>query len=151
MFFALAALVIGPLLTKKRTFCSFLCPFGAWQAFWGRLNPFRVTIEAGSCAACGVCMDACPMSAIKCGPDGKAEISAYCNLCGECMEACPRGGFRYSILGVKAADPGKGFGRLLAPESFLVFSGLVTGGTFSALFAPAALKDIADLVFGLVK
>lgn len=150
MFSALAALVIGPLLTKKRTFCSFLCPFGAWQAFWGRLNPFRIAVEADKCASCGSCMDACPMSAIKAGADGKPEVTAYCNLCGECLAVCPRGGFSYSIFGVKAPESG-GFGRLLAPESFLVFSALVTGGAFAALFAPAALKDIVDIISGLVK
>lgn len=150
MFFALAALIIGPLLTKKRTFCTFLCPFGAWQAFWGRLNPFRIAVEAEKCVSCGLCADACPMSAIKCEGNGKAEISAYCNLCGECLGACPRGGFSYSVFGIRA-PAAEGFGRLASPESFLVFSALVTGGTFAALFAPAALKDIAGILLGLVK
>lgn len=147
MFFALAVLLLGPLLTKKRTFCSFLCPFGAWQAFWGRLNPFRVTVvDTEECAGCFTCLDSCPMYAIKAGPDGKPERAAYCNLCGECLAACPNGRLSYSVFGLRSPDIKSGFGRLLTPESFLVFSALVTGGTFAALFAPAALKDAVDLL-----
>ncbi|HBB67588.1 MAG: hypothetical protein A2X28_02705 [Elusimicrobia bacterium GWA2_56_46] len=146
MLFALAVLFIGPLLTKKRTFCSFLCPFGAWQAFWGRINPFRVIVDNEKCAACAACLDSCPMYAIKAGREGKPEIAAYCNLCGECLPSCRRGGLRFSVFGIKIRDARTGFGRLLDPESFFVFCALVTAGTFGALFAPAALKDIADLL-----
>lgn len=146
MLFALAVLSIGPLLTKKRTFCSFLCPFGAWQAFWGRINPFRVVVDSEKCSACAACADSCPMYAIKAGEGAKPEITAYCNLCGECMEACPSGILHYSIFGLKITEIKSGFGRLLNPETFLVFSALVTAGVFGALFAPAALKDIVDML-----
>lgn len=146
MLFALAVLLAGPLLTKKRTFCSFLCPFGAWQAFWGRINPFRVSVDLEKCTACGVCAGSCPMYAINIGEGGKPEINAYCNLCGECLGACPSGHLRYSVLGIKAAEIKSGFGRLLNPEAFLVFSALVTAGVFGALFAPAAIRDIVKLV-----
>jgi len=146
MLFALAVLLAGPLLTKKRTFCSFLCPFGAWQAFWGRVNPFRVTVDTERCDACSLCLDSCPMYAIKTGDDGKPEISPYCNLCGECLPACPGGILRYSIFDLKVKKIKSGAGRLLDPESFLVFSALVTGGVFGALFAPAAFKEIAGLL-----
>lgn len=146
MLFALAVLVVGPLLTKKRTFCSFLCPFGAWQAFWGRLNPFRVVVDQEKCSACSACFDSCPMYALRAGCDGKPEPAAYCNLCGECLAACRRGALRFSVFGIKSPAAQTGFGRLFEPESFLVFSALVTGGTFGALFAPAALKDIVDLL-----
>ncbi|OGS07224.1 MAG: hypothetical protein A2270_11285 [Elusimicrobia bacterium RIFOXYA12_FULL_51_18] len=148
MLFALAALLAGPLLTKKRTFCSFLCPFGAWQAFWGRINPFRVAVKPDECSACSACFDACPMCAIKAGNDGRPVISDYCNLCGECLAACPGGILRYSIFGIKFKENKKGFGRMLNPESFLVFSALITGGVVGALFAPAAFKDIFDLIRG---
>jgi len=144
--FALAVLLVGPLLTKKRTFCSFLCPFGAWQAFWGRLNPFRVVVDDEKCTACTACFDSCPMCAITAGKNGKPVLAAYCNLCGECLAACSRGGFHYSVFGLKVSNVKTGFARLLNPESFLVFSALVTAGTLGSFFAPAALKDIADLL-----
>ena len=149
MLFALAALTAGPLLTKKRTFCSFLCPFGAWQAFWGRINPFRVAADPekfAACVSCAACADSCPMYAIKGGEAAQPEITAYCNLCGECMAACPAGVLQYSVFGIKVPELQSGFGRLLNPEAFLVFSALVTAGVFGALFAPAALRDMVKLL-----
>ena len=147
MTFALAALVIGPLLTKKRIFCSFLCPFAAWQAFWGRLNPFRISAEAEKCNGCLRCAAACPMSAIKCVPGGKAEILAYCTLCGQCLDSCPQGGLRYTLFGSVLPAGGVGLAaRLFTAESFFVFSALTLGGVFSSLWAPAALRDLIKLL-----
>ncbi len=140
MGLALAALTLGPLLTKKRVFCSYLCPFAAWQAFWGRINPFRVT-PAEACSGCGACARVCPMSAIKSGPGGRAEVLAYCNLCGECVEACPAGGLRYTLFGLELPGGGALAGFLTA-QNFYVYSALTLGAVFSSLWAPAALKDV---------
>ncbi|HAT71619.1 MAG TPA: hypothetical protein DCS63_02255 [Elusimicrobia bacterium] len=145
MMLALAALVIGPLLTKKRIFCSYLCPFAAWQAFWGRLNPFRITVDQDKCSGCLVCASACPMTAIKCEPGGKAEILPYCNLCGECLGACPSGGFRYTLFGLDLAAAGPAASLLTARHVF-VFSALTLGAVFSSLWAPAALRDLVMLL-----
>ncbi len=145
MLFALAMLLAGPLLTRKRTFCSFLCPFGAWQAFWGRLNPFRISVEKAACSGCSACAEACPMYAIRTGEGGKPEITAYCNLCGECLPACPTKALRYSVPGA-VAEESAGVLRFLSPEKCFVFSALVTGGAFGALFAPAALRDLAHII-----
>ena len=145
MLLALAALLVGPLLTKKRIFCSYLCPFAAWQAFWGRLNPFRITADPQKCSACLACVSACPMTAIKCEPGGKAEINSYCNLCGECLEACPSGGFRYTVFGLDlpAAGPAR---TLISVRGIFVFSALTLGAVFSSLWAPAALRDLVTLL-----
>lgn len=145
MVFALAVLVIGPLVTKKRLFCSYLCPFAAWQAFWGRVNPFRVT-AAADCSGCLACVRACPMSAIKCEPGGKAEILAYCNLCGQCLEACPARGFRYTVFGLELPAAGGVLGRLVSVEFIFVFSALTLGAVFASLWAPAALRDIVKII-----
>jgi polyferredoxin len=146
MFFALAALVIAPLLTKKRIFCSFLCPFAAWQAFWGRLNPFRISIDESKCTGCRSCVAACPMTAISCAPDGKAGILAYCNLCGQCLEACPARGFKYTVFGLELPAVDGVLGRLVSAEYFFVFSALTLGSVFASLWAPAALRDIFKLI-----
>jgi len=148
MFFALAALVMAPLLTKKRFFCSFLCPFAAWQAFWGRLNPFRLTASAEKCTGCRNCVTACPMSAIKCTPGGKAEILAYCNLCGQCLEACPGSGLRYTVFGLELPALGGTLGPLLSVKYFYVFSALTLATAFSSLWVPAALRDMVKLIGG---
>lgn len=146
MLAALAALVLGPLLTKKRVFCSYLCPFAAWQAFWGRLNPFRVSLDADKCSGCLRCAEACPMLAIKAAPGGKPELTAYCNLCGQCLGACPAACLRYTVLGLELPAAGGLAGRLFTAGHFYVFSGLTLGAVFASLWAPAALRDIFKLL-----
>lgn len=40
------------------------------------------------CTGCGICIDACPVEAIKLEND-KAVISDDCTECGVCVEECP--------------------------------------------------------------
>lgn len=143
--FALAALVLGPLVTKKRIFCSYLCPFAAWQAFWGRFNPFRVSIERKTCTGCRKCVKICPVSAITCAPGAKAEILPYCNLCGQCLGTCPGRSHTYTVFGLALPVVGGAFGRLVSVKYLFVFSALLLGAVFSSLWAPAALRDLVKL------
>ena len=148
MGLSLAALVAGPLLTGKRTFCSYLCPFAAWQALWGRLNPFRLTCDAAKCSACGTCERACPMNAVNSAPGARPEILAYCNLCGQCLDACPSAALRYTVFGLELPSFGGAAGALVSVKYFYVFSALTLSSAFSSLWAPAALRDMVKLIFG---
>lgn len=145
---AAAALVIGPLLTRKRLFCSYLCPFGAWQAFWGRVNPFRVTVDKAACSGCGACAEACPSCAMKPGEDGRPEPGPYCNLCAQCLSACPKGALRYTLMGMDLPAVPRRFGRLIDARHVYVFASLTLGAVFSSLWAPAALRDLKVLISG---
>jgi len=132
--FAVAGIlfIIGiPLLIKKRTFCTFLCPFGAWQALVGRISPFRVSIRPDLCTLCGQCLKACPVYAIDAEGVKEHKISSYCNRCGDCFDACPTGAIDYTIRGLA---PGTPLPRIL----FLVSAWLI-GGSVSLLFVPSAM------------
>ncbi|MCX7769622.1 MAG: electron transfer flavoprotein subunit alpha [Proteobacteria bacterium] len=45
-------------------------------------------IDKDLCVGCGVCVDACPQSALYM-KDDKVEVNDKCNLCGACVGVCP--------------------------------------------------------------
>ena len=46
-------------------------------------------VDKEKCTGCGVCVDECPVEAIKM-EDDKAVIDAdTCTECGQCVDACP--------------------------------------------------------------
>ncbi|HEX8985152.1 MAG TPA: 4Fe-4S binding protein, partial [Bryobacteraceae bacterium] len=73
----LGLVVALPLLTKKRTQCSFLCPFGAFQSIFNKTGVFEVRIDRQKCRPCVLCEKACPTFSI--GADavaaGKPRLS----------------------------------------------------------------------------
>ena len=52
--------VVLPILTKKRTQCSFLCPFGAMMSLCNPINPFTIRIDAEKCVNCRKCIEVLP-------------------------------------------------------------------------------------------
>ena len=135
----LAALAVGPLLTGRRTFCGLICPFGAWQAFFGRINPFRVTAADTACGGCGACKDSCPVFAISKDADSKTRISSYCNRCGNCVDACPNNRLRYTMLGAEV--PARlGF----SARTLFVWVCLYIGGLMGSLYIPALLRELCS-------
>lgn len=128
------SIILLPIVTNKRTFCTFLCPFGAWQALVGRANPFRVTIDPEICTRCGQCLKVCPIYAIDEKGVNEYQILSYCNRCGDCFPACPSGAIDYTILGRK---PSANLARI-----FFLISAWLIGGSVSLLFVPAAMLRV---------
>jgi len=120
-------LFVFPLLIKKRTFCSFICPFGAFISVAGRVNPYRVVIDKEKCAKCGDCIDSCPMMAIT--PERK--VLPYCVKCGKCIDVCGNNAIK---LGIRNSE----FGTENT-EIFFILSCVVFGGMISSFFIPEAV------------
>lgn len=62
--------------------------------------------DAGDCAQCGACVEACAFGAVEPGPEGPV-FAEYCKACGRCADACPRANIRIVL------DPGASTRELL--------------------------------------
>jgi ferredoxin len=91
-------LVIGPLLTKKRLFCSFICPLMPVNSVIGIINPFKVKIDTSLCKNCGLCVKSCELFAITKESLAKGGTTIECAKCGKCMDKCPAGAIDYQLM-----------------------------------------------------
>ena len=128
--------IILPILTKKRTFCSLICPFGALVSICGNASPYRVIIDKAKCVACGKCQDVCPVFAIEKNDQNEYKISFFCNRCGRCIDICPVSAI--NIFSGKAAN------RIDARSIFIFLSLLVTGA-LSGSFVPAVFLQLVGI------
>ncbi|MCB4755805.1 MAG: 4Fe-4S binding protein [Elusimicrobia bacterium] len=141
------ALIVFPLLLKKRVFCGLLCPFGAWQAFFGRIHPVRVTISEELCTNCRRCIDVCPTFVLNAETVKTHIVSSYCNRCGECVDVCPEGAIDYTFLG-RARPDVKGpvfFREIFDVKVLYTFACLLVGGVVGGLFVPAFLARLFSI------
>lgn len=136
-WFALAGFVIIlPALTKKRTFCSLICPFGAFVSICGKASPYKVTINNQKCIACGKCQDACSVFAVENKNSQEYKISSFCNRCGECIDACPADAI--NILSKQSANK-------IDTRDIFVFLSLLVTGVISGYFVPRVFLQLIGL------
>lgn len=91
--------VLLPLLSKKRTQCSFLCPFGAMQSLTNKLSPFELRLDSQKCAGCKLCVKNCPVFALDETSFEKGRPKITCVKCGKCADLCPKNAITYHIKG----------------------------------------------------
>jgi ferredoxin-type protein NapH len=91
--------VVGPVLTKRRTQCGLFCPMGAFQSFTNPLNVFEVRIDAAKCVQCGRCTRACPTFSLDRESLARGKARITCTKCGRCVDECPKGAVSYHIRG----------------------------------------------------
>lgn len=143
IFGAVFLLFIIPLITKKRSFCGLICPFSAWQSFFGKINPFRVSIDKNSCTQCGYCQKVCPTFAIY-----DLKVIDYCNRCGMCIDACPTNAIDYTVLG---KNPAKiTMKKIFDTNTLFIFSGIFMSGVIGLIFVPKAAVRIINLFIFLI-
>lgn len=68
-----------------RPFCKFLCPLGAFYAFFNKLSFFQYRVDENACIHCGKCRKACGMEVDM----SKNQTGLECIRCGECVKVCP--------------------------------------------------------------
>lgn len=97
----MAFLIVGPYVTKKRLFCSLLCPLLPVNSLLGKLSPFQVKIDPSRCNKCGKCALECEMFAVT--PESAASGSPHleCSRCGRCIDQCPSGAIDFYLIGTR--------------------------------------------------
>ncbi len=132
----LGLVVVMPVLSKKRTQCSFLCPFGAFQSIFNKTDAFEIRVDPSRCADCVLCEKECPTFSItrEAAKAGKPLLS--CMKCGACVDACRKGAAVWHIKGTKvgAAPERARLMYLYAAWGFAVmFGGSIIAGSLQKL------------------
>ncbi len=156
--------VVLPILTKKRTQCSSLCPFGAFASLTDRFSIFQMKIDTEKCSGCMKCASTCPFSAIdiKTIQEKKGHPELTCAKCGECVSVCPNKAisydFRFSAkksacaCGQHKNPPktaaGRAFQQLLHPANLFRFAAFSFSVIMSSDFMIKSLNLIAGLFGG---
>jgi polyferredoxin len=129
--------VVGPILTKRRTQCGLFCPMGAFQSFTNKLNIFDIRIDPDKCVQCGRCEISCPTFSIDRESIGKGKTRMTCTKCGKCVDECPKRAISYHIkgtpVGVKSHIARMAF--LYPAFLFLAImaSGMISGAVYRIL------------------
>ncbi len=158
----LGLVVVLPILTKKRTQCSTLCPFGAFASLTDRFSLFQMKIDTTKCTGCMKCASTCPFSAIdiKTIQDKKGHPELTCAKCGECVAACPQKAITYSLrfskntcgCGHNQAKPktaaGCVFQELLHPAQLFRFAAFTFAVIMSSDFMIKSLNLLAGIFGG---
>ena len=95
----LGLVIVLPILTKRRTQCGLLCPFGAFQSFTNKVSPFDIRIDRDKCVKCGRCIQVCPTFSMDKEGIDKGQSRITCVKCGKCIDACPKAAISYHVKG----------------------------------------------------
>src|SRR5271157_1943185 len=98
-----ALVIVLPVLTKKRTQCTFLCPFGAFQSIFNKTSVFDIKIDRTRCSPCVLCKTACPTLSLTDESIAQGETLMSCMKCGACVDVCPKHAAVWHIKGTEVA------------------------------------------------
>jgi ferredoxin-type protein NapH len=119
--------IVLPILTKKRTQCSFLCPFGAMQSFTNKISPFELRIDRQKCTDCKLCINNCPVYALDEESLKNGRTKMTCLKCGKCADLCRNNAIDYHIKGTKLKI-GAGFAKIIFSYIAFILLAAMGGG-----------------------
>ncbi len=135
IFIGVVFLLVLPVLTRKRTFCNTICPFGAIPPLVSGITPYKITVDPKRCIRCGKCVDACPSFAIDVGKKS-AATNRYCTRCLRCVGVCPEEAITSTLFHRKASG-------------LLPFVSMAFGGALAIFYVPGAVKALFDLAMSV--
>jgi ferredoxin-type protein NapH len=125
--------VVLPVMTRKRTQCSFLCPLGAVNTLSNKITPFTIKIDKKACNECFKCVEVCPLFALSKENIREGSVSIFCSKCGKCVDTCSKNAINFGIKGVPAGTM-KYFSRnLFLFVSFLFIAVFSSGSIINTL------------------
>ncbi len=83
--------------------CTAYCPIGTIVNLTGRVNPFRLRIDNGSCTDCMACTRSCRYDALRPTDIAARKPGMGCTLCGDCISSCHAGSIHYAFPGLRPA------------------------------------------------
>ncbi|HVP15415.1 MAG TPA: 4Fe-4S binding protein [Terriglobales bacterium] len=131
--------VVMPLLTRLRTQCTLLCPFGAFQSLFNKLTVFDVRIDRSRCTDCVACRRACPTLVLDEAAVTAGGPGISCMKCGACVDSCTKQAAVWHVKGTPiAARPETARLLFLYPAwSFAtLFGGSIIAGSLAQLLRP---------------
>ncbi len=106
-------------LLGSRTFCTYVCPYGAVFALADRFSPGRILVN-DACKQCGRCTAVC-----KSGIRVHEEVNQYgkvvnpaCMKDLDCVTVCPNSALRYGFSAPALFQSDRGLGRFGLPYEF---------------------------------
>ena len=124
-------LLLLPVLTRQRTFCSTLCPFGALPPLVRWLTPYRVTVDPRRCVKCGNCARECPRFAMELDRKS-ARANRYCTACLRCVKVCPEDAIAPTVLGRR-------------PSRIMPLVSMLLGGALAQFYVPGGIAALVRL------
>jgi ferredoxin-type protein NapH len=125
--------VVLPILTRKRTQCSFLCPLGAVNTLSNKITPFTLKIDKKACTECYKCVDVCPLFALSKEGIKEGKVSVFCSKCGKCVDSCSKNAIHFGIRGVPAGILRNFSRNLFLFVSFLFIAVFSSGSIINTL------------------
>jgi polyferredoxin len=156
----LVFIVILPILTKKRTQCCLICPFGAMQSVLDRFSISHIAIDTDKCIGCMKCAEVCTFCAIDIETitlkKGKPEIT--CAKCCACIDVCPQNAismeynfsqhFKNKSCKKPLLDSAKRFDKLvldfLDPKNLFIFSAYTFGVVISSALSIDGIQRLLE-------
>ncbi len=144
-------------LLGSRTFCTYVCPYGAIFALADRFSPGRILVN-DKCQQCGTCTAACT-----CGIRVHEEVKTHGRIVNpaclkdlDCVAACPQDALRYALAKpalFKSFKSGGRFGRL--PYDFSLWEELLIAIVFIACLLSfrglySRIPFLLSLTFGAI-
>src|SRR5690606_21924601 len=122
-------------LLGSRSFCTYVCPYGAVFGIADRFAPGKILL-AGDCTACGICTASC-QSRVRVHEEvlryGKV-VDPSCLKDLDCVAVCPTGGLRWGFTTPTVMTRARAPVRIRRPHTLAAGEEILAAAIFVSVF-----------------